>query len=161
VKGGDFMEDVCYTREAALEKAIETEANGFKVYRDAYLTSKDRLAKDLLRDLALDELRHKYILEKAFFEETVLLHDAGVKSGPSMKFSLLFEEKTLSPSATAQEVMIYAIHEEKRAVDFYRNMAEQCGAAPMSEMYRKLAQDEEGHLARLEEHYETIYMKDM
>jgi rubrerythrin len=57
--------------------------------------------------------------------------------------------------------MIHAIHEEKRAVDFYRNMAEQCGAAPMSEMYRKLAQDEEGHLARLEEHYETIYMKDM
>ncbi|MCU0597487.1 MAG: ferritin, partial [Desulfobacterota bacterium] len=60
-----------------------------------------------------------------------------------------------------QEVMIHAIHEEKRAVDFYRNMAEQCGAAPMSEMYRKLAQDEETHLARLEEHYETIYMKDM
>jgi rubrerythrin len=155
------MEEVCYTKEAALERAIETEAGSFKVYRDAYLSSKDRVAKDLLKDLALDELRHKYILEKAFFEETVLLHDSGQKSGPSMKFSLLFEEKPLSPKATPQEVMIHAIHEEKRAVDFYRNMAEQCGAAPMSEMYRKLAQDEETHLARLEEHYETIYMKDM
>lgn len=155
------MEEVCYTKEAALERAIETEAGSFKVYRDAYLNSKDRVAKDLLKDLALDELRHKYILEKAFFEETVLLHDSGQKSGPSMKFSLLFEEKPLSPKATPQEVMIHAIHEEKRAVDFYRNMAEQCGAAPMSEMYRKLAQDEETHLARLEEHYETIYMKDM
>ena len=155
------MKDVCYTREAALQKAIETEAESFKVYREAYLNSKDRLAKDLLRDLALDELRHKYILEKAFFEETVLLHDAGMKSGPTMKFSLLFEEKPLSPNATAQEVMIHAIHEEKRAVDFYRTMAEQCGAAPMSEMYKRLAQDEEGHLARLEEHYEMIYLKDM
>ena len=155
------MEEVCYTKEAALERAIETEAGSFKVYRDAYLSSKDRVAKDLLKDLALDELRHKYILEKAFFEETVLLHDSGQKSGPSMKFSLLFEEKPLSPKATPQEVMIHAIHEEKRAVDFYRNMAEQCGAAPMSEMYRKLAQDEEGHLARLEEHYEQIYMKEM
>jgi len=155
------MEDVCYTREAALQKAIETEAESFKVYREAYLNSKDRLAKDLLRDLALDELRHKYILEKAFFEETVLLHDAGMKPGPTMKFSVLFEEKPLSPNATAQEVMIHAIHEEKRAVDFYRTMAEQCGAAPMSEMYKRLAQDEEGHLARLEEHYEMIYLKDM
>ena len=155
------MEEVCYTKEAALERAIETEAGSFKVYRDAYLSSKDRVAKDLLKDLALDELRHKYILEKAFFEETVLLHDSGQKSGPSMKFSLLFEEKPLSPKATPQEVMIHAIHEEKRAVDFYRNMAEQCGTAPMSEMYKKLALDEEGHLARLEEHYETIYMKDM
>jgi len=155
------MEDVCYTRDAALEKAIETEAQSFKIYRDTYLQAKDRLAKDLLRDLALDELRHKYILEKAFFEETVLLHDSGAKSGPSMKFSVLFEEKPLTPNATVQEVMIYAIHEEKRAVDFYKNMAEQCGAAPMSEMYRKLAQDEEGHLARLEELYEKIYLKEM
>jgi rubrerythrin len=155
------MEDVCFTREAALERAIETEAGSFKVYRDAYLKAKDRLAKDLLRDLALDELRHKYILEKAFFEETVLLHDSGAKSGPSMKFSLLFQKKPLSPDATVQDVMIHAIHEEKRAVDFYRNMAEQCGAAPMSEMYKRLAQDEEGHLARLEELYEKVYLKEM
>lgn len=155
------MEQVCYTREAALEKAIETEATSFRIYRDAYLQSKDRLAKDLLRDLALDELRHKYILEKAFFEETVLVHDAGMKSGPTMKFSLLFKEKPLNPDATVQDVMIYAIHDEKRAVDFYRNMAEQCGAAPMSEMYRRLSQDEEGHLARLEDLYEKVYLKDM
>lgn len=155
------MEEICYTREAALERAIETEAGSFKVYTDAYLKSKDRLAKDLLRDLALDELRHKYILERAFFEETVLLHDSGAKTGPSMKFSLLFQEKPLNPNATVQEVMLHAIHEEKRAVDFYRNMAEQCGAAPMSEMYRKLAQDEEGHLARLEELYEKAYLKEM
>lgn len=155
------MEEVCYTREAALERAIEMEAASFEVYKNTYLKAKDRLAKDLLRDLALDELRHKYTLEKAFFEETVLLHDSGAKSGPSMKFSLLFEKKPLSRNATVQEVMIYAIHEEKRAVDFYKNSAEHCGEAPMSGMYRKLAEDEEGHLARLEEVYEKIYLKDM
>ena len=154
------MEEVCYTREAALEKAIEMEAGSFEVYKNTYLKAKDRLAKDLLRDLALDELRHKYTLEKAFFEETVLLHESGAKSGPSMKFSLLLEEKSLRPAATEQEIMIYAIHEEKRAVDFYRNMAEQCGSAPMAGMYKKLAEDEEGHLARLEELYEKIYLKD-
>jgi rubrerythrin len=57
--------------------------------------------------------------------------------------------------------MIYAIHEEKRAVDFYRNMAEQCGTAPMADLFKGLAEDEEGHLARLEEFYETRFMKDM
>jgi rubrerythrin len=155
------MDEVCYTREAALEKAIQMEAASFEVYKKMYLKAKDRLAKDLLRDLALDELRHKYTLEKAFFEETVLLHESGTKSGPSMKFSLLLAEKPLSQNATAQEVMIYAIHEEKRAVDFYRNSAEQCGAAPMAGMYSKLAEDEEGHLARLEELYEKIYLKEM
>jgi rubrerythrin len=155
------MDEVCTTREAALEKAIEMEAASFEIYKNTYLKAKDRLAKDLLRDLALDELRHKYTLEKAFFEETVLLHESGTKSGPSMKFSLLLAEKPLSPKATVQEVMIYAIHEEKRALDFYKNSADQCGAAPMEGMYRRLAEDEEVHLARLEELYEKIYLKEM
>jgi rubrerythrin len=155
------MEDVCYTREAALERAIDMEAKSFEGYKNAYFWSGDRMAKDLLKDLALDELKHKYTLEKAFFEDMVLLHDSGSKEGPSMKFSLLFQEKPLKPKASEQEVMIYAIHEEKRAADFYRNMAEQCGAAPMGDMFKRLAGDEEGHLARLEELYEMRFMKDM
>jgi rubrerythrin len=155
------MEDVCYTREAALGKAIQMEAESFEIYKRTYFTARDRVARDLIRDLALDELRHKYTLEKAFFEDMVLLHESGAKEGPSMKFSLLFEEKPLKPGSSEQEVMIYAIHEEKRAVDFYRNMAEQCGAAPMGDMFKRLAEDEEGHLARLEEWYEARYLKDM
>jgi len=155
------MEDVCYTREAALERAIGMEAKSFEGYRNAYLSARDRVAKDLLKDLALDELKHKYTLEKAFFEDMVLLHESGTGEGPSMKFSLLFEEKSLNPRASEQEIMIYAIHDEKRAVDFYSNMAEQCGAAPMGDMFKRLAEDEQGHLSRLEELYETRFMKDM
>jgi rubrerythrin len=153
------MEEVCYTREGALEKAIEMEAKSFEAYKKAYLNSKNRLAKDLLRDLALDELRHKYILERAFFEETVLLHESGSREGTSIKFSLLFEEKSLKEHSSEQEVMLYAIRDKKRAVGFYKNMADQCDGAPMEEMYRRLAEDEEGHLARLEALYESLYVK--
>jgi rubrerythrin len=155
------MEDVCYTREAALEKAIDMEAKSFDCYRNAYFKAGDRLAKDLLKDLALDELKHKYTLEKAFFEDMIHLHDSAAKEAPGMKFSLLFEEKPLNPHASEQDVMIYAIHDEKRAVDFYSKMAEQCGGAPMGHMFNRLAQDEEGHLARLEEFYEMKFLKDM
>jgi rubrerythrin len=154
-------QDVCYTREVALEKAIEMEAKSFATYRDMYLRVKDRLAKDVLRDLALDELKHKYTLEKAYFEDTVQLHDAGQKEGPSMKLALLLQEKPLDSSANDQDVMVYAVHEEKRSVDFYRAMAGQCGGAPMEKMFTGLAQDEEGHLSRLETLYESLYMQDM
>ena len=78
-----------------------------------------------------------------------------------MNLSMLLEEKPLTEKATDQEVMIYAIHEEKRAVDFYRAMAQQCGQAPMEEIFTRLYQDEENHLSRLEELYESIYMRDM
>ena len=155
------MEDVCYTREVALEKAIEMEIKSFKVYKDAYLKVDDRLAKDLLRDLALDELKHKYTLERAFFEETVLLHDLGHAEGPIMNLSLLLEEQPISESATVQDVMRFAIQDEKRAVDFYKKMADLCGGAPMEAMFKQMVQDEEGHLARLEELYESHYMPEM
>jgi rubrerythrin len=155
------MEEVCYTREVALEKAIEMEAKSFETYKGGYLKVKNPLARDLLKDLALDELKHKYTLEKAFFEETVALHDAGYGTGPSMKLTLLLQEKPMTPDASEQDILISAIHEEKRAVDFYGKMAAQCGGAPMEEMFRRMAADEENHLARLEELYESHYMQEM
>ena len=155
------MEEVCYSREAALEKAIEMETKSFETYKNAYLNAKDPLAKDLLKDLALDEMQHKYTLEKAFFEETVLLHETGLKQGQSMRLTLLFEDKPLGKNPSEQDVFLHAIHDEKRAVDFYTKMAGTCGGAPMEEMFKRLAQDEEGHLARLEELYEGIYLKEI
>jgi hypothetical protein len=151
-------DDVCYTREVALEKAIERETKSFTVYKEIYLKVEDRLAKDLLRDLALDELKHKYTLEKAFFEETVLLHDQGHSEGPTMNLGLLLEEQPLNESASVQGVMRYAIQDKERAVDFYKKMGEQCGGAPMEAMFKQMVQDEENHLARLEELYERQYM---
>ncbi len=156
-----MKEDVCYTREVALEKAIEMEIKSFKVYKEAYLKADDRLAKDLLRDFSLDDLKHKYILEKAFFEETVLLHDLGHSEGSTTNLSLLLEEQPLTESAAVRDVMRYAIQDEKRAVDFYKKMAGQCGGAPMEAMFKQMAQDEESHLARLEELYESQYMSEV
>jgi rubrerythrin len=154
-------EEVCYTKEAALEKAIEMEMKSFQTYKKAYMKIREPRVKNLVKDLALEELEHKYILEKAYFEETVALHEEGMKEGPSMKLSLLLKEKPLEDDADDQDVMIHAIHDEKRAVDFYKKMADQCGGAPMEEMFIRLFHDEEAHLVRLEEIYESIYMKDM
>src|SRR5512139_841629 len=126
----DF-EEVCYTREGAIERAIEMEQESFRVYRKAYDLVEDRRAKKLVKEFALEELEHKYTLEKAFLEEEVALHDAGMDQGPSMQLTLLLQKKPIGPDSTAQDVMIYAMHEEKRSVDFYGKMAQQCGAAPM------------------------------
>ncbi len=155
------MEDVCYTREAALEMAIEMEAKSIDTYKTAYVKIDDRRVKDLVKELALEELGHKYALERAFFEETVALHDAGENEGPSMNLSLLLAEKPLDAGATDQDVMIHAIHEEKRSADFYKKFSEQCGEAPMGEMFEKLRKDEENHLAKLEKTYESVFMKEM
>ncbi len=110
-------EEVCYTREVALEKAIEMEMKSFQTYKEAYLKIREPRVKVLVKDLALEELEHKYILEKAYFEETVALHQEDMKESPSMKLSLLLKEKPLEGDVDDQDVMIHAIHDEKRAVD--------------------------------------------
>jgi rubrerythrin len=155
------FEEVCYTREGAIQKAIEMEQHSYQVYRRAYDIVEDRRAKDLVKELAMEELEHKSTLERAYFEEEIALHDAGMQEGPSMKLTLLLQEKPLDTDSTAQDIMIHAIHEEKRSVDFYGKMAQQCVGAPMEAMFRRLQRDESKHLASLEELYEGIYMPEM
>ena len=47
------FEEVCYTREGAIEKAIEMEKESFDIYRKAYEMVEDKRAKELVRELAL------------------------------------------------------------------------------------------------------------
>ena len=153
-------EEVCYTREAALENAIEMEMKSFQTYKEAYLKILDPRIKELVKKLAVEELDHKHILEKAYFEETVILHQEGLEETPSMQLSVMLQEKPLGEDADDQEVMTHAIHDKKRLVDFYQNMMTQCAGAPMEDMFKKLAKEEKNHLARLEELYEDVYMPD-
>jgi rubrerythrin len=153
--------DYCLTRELALEKAIELEHQSFAMYLKAYKIAKDAQAKKLLKELALDELEHKYSLEKAFFEDTVSLHDEGSPKDTSMKLSLLIQEKPLKVDSSPQDVLAYAIHDEKRSIDFYAEMTQQCKGAPMEQIFNRLLEDETGHLAKLEELYEKSYMQQM
>jgi rubrerythrin len=155
------MEAVCYTLEAALEKAIEQEGKSFEIYRRALQIVKDSSARKLLKELAEEELEHKHALEKALVGETVALHDEEEKAGPTMNLTLFVQERPLDENASPQDALAFAMHDEKRSVDFYQQMATQCGGAPMEEVFSKFQKEETKHLARLEETYEKLYMSQM
>ena len=155
------MEAVCYTLEAALEKAIEQEQRSFEIYRRALQIVKDPSARKLLKELAEEELEHRHALEKALVGETVSLHDEKEKAGPTMDLTLFVQEKPLDENASPQDALAFAMHDEKHSVDFYQQMATQCGGAPMEKVFSRLQKDEMKHLARLEETYEKLYMSQM
>ncbi len=157
---GSKMEEVCYTREAGLAKALEMAAKSFESYKEAYPRLKNRSARMLIKEIALEALEHKYTLEKAFFEETVALQETGYDPGPSLQLTVMLEDRQLEDNATDQDIMIYAIHDKKRLVDFFKKMADQCGGAPMEGMFTRLAQEAEEHLHKLENLYESVYMPD-
>ena len=155
------MEAVCYTLEAALEKAIEQEQRSFETYRRALQIVKDPSARKLIKELADEELEHKHTLEKALVGEEASLHGEEEKTSPSMNLTLFIQEKPLDENASPQDALAFAMHDERRSVDFYQQMATQCGCAPMEEVFSRFQKDETKHLARLEETYEKLFMSQM
>lgn len=151
----DKLPESCYTFEAALEMAVAMEESGFRHYLMAMRSCSRQQTKMVLRDAALDELDHKYLLEKALVEGVIdeqLFVDHSV---PTMDLDYLLAQKALGPDSDVREALAYAIHQEKISLDFYLSMASGCAGAPMAEIFTRLANDEARHLRSFEDEYET------
>ena len=150
-------EQVCYTFELALESAVEMEHEGFRHYLEALRVVKNKAAREVLRDAALDELDHKHQLERALVEGHVEGHSLD-QPVPVMNLDYILEKKELGPDADTRKALAYAIHLEKRSLDFYRQMRKGCEGAPMAALFEKIANDESRHLQLLEDMYEKHFL---
>ncbi|PNU21085.1 ferritin [Geothermobacter hydrogeniphilus] len=150
----------CHTFEAALEMAIEMENEGYRHYLRGLRIVRDANARDILKEMALDELDHKYALEKALIEGFVGEEHQLQRPVPTMNLDYVLTRRELSPDSGVREALAYAIHLEKNAVDFYQRMARGCAGAPMAEMFEKIGNDESRHLQKLEDLYETYFLSE-
>jgi rubrerythrin len=153
-----MSEQVCYTFEAAIEMAIQMEEDGFRNYLDSIRILKNKAAKEILRDAALDELNHKQELEKALLLGQMGNDDEMVRPVPTMNLGYVLPKKQLTPDSDGREALAYAIHLEKGAIDFYRKMSEGCAGAPNASLFQRLLADESRHLQTLEDLYEQHFM---
>ncbi|HEY3308170.1 MAG TPA: ferritin family protein [Desulfuromonadaceae bacterium] len=150
---------VCYTFDAAVELAIEMENEGFRHYLAALRKVTNKGAREILRDNALDELEHKHQLEKALLEGRMggdAFLDQPVP--PTMHLDYVFKKQELGPESGVREALIYAIHLEKGAVDYYGKLANGCAGAPMGNLFAQLLKEETRHLQTLEDLYEQHFM---
>jgi len=149
---------VCYTFDAAVEMAIKMEDEGFRNYLDAIRRITDKGARELLRENALDELEHKHQLEKALLEGRMGGGDQLDQPIPTMHLDYIFKKQELGPNSGVREALIYAIHLEKEAVDFYGKVSNGCAGAPMGQLFAQLFHEESQHLQALEDLYEQHFM---
>ena len=149
---------VCYTFDAALEMAITMEEEGFRTYLAAIRQLTNKGAKDLLRGNALDELNHKHQLEKALLDGRMDGGDDLDRPIQTMHLDYVFKKQELSPQSGVREALIYAIHLEKGAVDFYGKVSGGCAGAPMGKLFAQLHREESRHLQALEDLYEQHFM---
>jgi rubrerythrin len=80
------------------------------------------------------------------------------RSVTTMGLDYVLEKRTLHPDSDIREVMAYAIHLEKGAIDFYRKMVEGCAGAPMAGMFERLMVDEQRHIQAIEDLYEGHFL---
>ena len=150
----------CYTFDAAMELAIRMEEESFRHYLEAIRCVKNKNAREILRGFALDELEHKQIIERALLEGRMGNEGEMIRPVTTMGLDYVLAKKALSPDADIREVIAYAIHLEKEAVDFYRRMTEGCAGAPMAGMFEKLLVDARRHIQAIEDLYEAKFLTD-
>ena len=149
---------VCYTFEAAIEMAVQMEDEGFRHYLAAIRTVKQKGAKEILRDAALDELEHKHQLEKALLDGNMGGGAELARPVPTMNLDYALAKKELTSESDTREALAYAIHLEKGSIDFYRRMSQGCAGAPMAPVFDRLLADETRHLQSLEDLYEQHFL---
>ena len=149
---------ICYTYEGALEAAIAMEEEGFRNYLRGLRTVQQKGAREIIREIALDELNHKQQLEKALVEGQ--MSDSGelARQIPTMNLGYVLKKAELGADSTVREAMVYAMQLEKEAAEFYRKLSVGCAGAPMAELFERLNREENGHLQRLEDLYEKHFM---
>jgi rubrerythrin len=149
---------VCYTFDAAVEIAIKMEDEGFRNYLAAIRQVTNKGAREILRENALDELNHKHQLEKALLDGRMDGGEALDQPVPTMHLDYVFKKMELGPNSGVREALLYAIHLEKGAVDFYGTVASGCEGAPMGALFQQLLKEETRHLQALEDLYEQHFM---
>jgi rubrerythrin len=150
--------DVCYTFEAAIEMATKMEEEGFRSYLSALRVVKDRAARQIFKEAALDELEHKHKLEKALIDGEMKEGDDLQQTVPTMNLDYVLAKRELHPASDAREALAYAIHLEKGSIDFYQRMSKGCEGAPMAVLFKQMLADETRHLQSLEDLYEAHFM---
>ncbi len=154
------MQDFCMFFEEALKVAIKAEEDAFNTYYTAMKKVKDKGAQVLLKELALDELEHKYKLEKALVEEDIEeLGQGEIPEGFSIS-EFITEEHHITQDSSLQDIYAYAISSEKKAIKFYSALMNSCKGSKMSYLFEKLRDEEKKHLEKLEKDYEETFIQE-
>lgn len=145
--------------EDALNRAIEMEKQSYSLYVGAQEIATYPESKQMLKELAEDEKRHRERLEKAKNSGEISqlgalqkVTDLGILNHVS--------ESSLSQESTYQDILIFAGKREKETHDYYSEMASRLHNTATGGLFERLAQEELGHKAKIEREYERIVLKE-
>lgn len=148
------------TVEGIIRRAIQVEEDAYSFYTGASEMVKLPHVKDMLNDLAGEEVKHKEKLESLLAGdiEQIVAAEKSQKI-QDLRLADYLVASPLDKNATIQDVLMTAMQREKNAHDFYNLMAGLASEAA-KDLFQFLAQEELGHKNKIETLYDDIIYKE-
>ncbi len=142
-----------------MDMAIQYETDASEFYAAAADIAKNPAAKTLLKEFAGIELKHKEKLESFNLDDVAHEHHT-VPETHDLHISDYLEDKEVSPSSTAQDIMIHAMKREQKAYEFYARMLKSVTSEEVRSLFEELAAEEMEHKAKIETEYDDVVYKE-
>ena len=144
--------------EAILKEAIQGEVESHELYTKAEALVESAHIKDLLRELAQEELGHKVALENMLADPDLREWQVReLQAAPIQDYQISdhLVARPLQPNSSFQDVCIFAAQKENESHELYRNMAAQ-SSGQTRDLLEAMAKDELRHKNLVEGWYEEV-----
>ncbi len=152
-----------WTVEKALKVGITMETGAYNLYTETSKNVKNPGSKQLLKELAGDESKHKAYFEMALKDPKKVMNEAkgsDLKKVMDLHISDPLKVAPLSTDASYQDTLIFAAKSEQTAVDFYTALSKAYSAHPLGKMWADFAKMEQGHKLKIEKEYDDVVLAD-
>jgi rubrerythrin len=147
--------------EGIIQRAIQVEENAYSFYTEASEMVKLPHVRDMLSELAGEEVKHKEKLEELLAGDTEQIVAAQQSQKiQDLKLADYLVAQPLDENATIQDVLTTAMQREKNAYEFYNLMASIAARGTAKDLFQFLAQEELGHKNKVEVLYDDIIYKE-
>jgi rubrerythrin len=154
------MSEEYMTAEGIIQRAIQIEEDAYSFYTEAGEMVELPHVKDMLSELAGEEVKHKEKLEDLLAGDTEQIIAAGQgQKIQDLKLADYLVAPPLTEDATIQDVLMIAMKREKNAHEFYNLMAGLTSEVA-KDLFQFLAQEELKHKNKVEVLYDDIVYKE-
>ena len=147
------------TLKGILDTATKKEIEAYEFYSLALKVVKDISAKELLKEFANIELKHRKILENFDLDKIDEQHHT-IKHPHDLHISQYLIDTEITQDSTIQDVMVHAMKREQKAYEFYNDMAKIVTSVDVKNLFEELAAEELDHKVRIETDYDDVIYKE-
>jgi rubrerythrin len=138
-----------------IDFAIKKEVEAYELYTSVANKTDSPAVKKLMEEIANDELGHKEALENLSEGNTLLNYD--IDKVPDLKLSDHLIAHPIDEKSDIQDVLTFAMKEEKAAYELYQQMSNATTDENHSKVFQKLSQMELIHKNKLESLYDDMF----